>query len=146
MNPDFVELLRAFNAAEVRFLVVGAYAVTFHTRPRATADIDLWVEPTPDNAPRVLQALKHFGAPLHEVTGSDFAQPGITFQIGIAPRRIDVLTELSGVSFDEAWPDRVRHELGGCPVDFIGRQALILNKRTSGRPKDLLDLEVLEEM
>jgi len=96
MNPDFVELLRAFNAADVRFLVVGAYAVTFHTRPRATADIDLWVEPTPNNAPNVIQALESFGAPLHEVTESDFAQPGITFQIGLAPRRIDVLTEPAG--------------------------------------------------
>ena len=144
MNQDFVALLRAFNAANVRFLVVGAYAVTFYTRPRATADIDLWVDPTADNAARVMRALRVFGAPLQKVAESDFARPGITFQIGIAPRRIDVLTELSGIHFDQAWPDRVQSELGECPADFIGRQALILNKRASGRPKDRIDLAVLE--
>jgi hypothetical protein len=146
MNPDFVELLRAFNVADVRFLVVGAYAVTFHTRPRATADLDLWVEPTLENAPKVIQALTAFGAPLDEIAESDFAQPGITFQIDVAPRRIDMLTELSGLGFDQAWPDRVQAELGGCPVCFIGRQALIQNKRATGRPKDLVDLEVLEDV
>ena len=106
MNPDFVELLRAFVEAKVRFLVVGAYALALHGRPRATGDLDLWVEATPENAPRVLQALRAFRAPLDQITEADFARPGIVFQIGLPPRRIDLLTELTGLDFTEAWSDR----------------------------------------
>lgn len=144
MNPDFVDLLRAFTDAEVRFLVVGAYALALHGRPRATGDLDVFVEPNAANAGRVVTALKAFGAPLHGVTEGDFAAPGIVFQIGLAPRRIDILTELSGISFDEAWRSRAPGPFGPLQVDFIGRDAFIRNKRATGRPQDLADIDALE--
>ena len=143
MNPDFVDLLRAFAAADVRFLIVGAYALAHHGRPRATGDLDVWVEATPANAPRVMQALAAFGAPLTDVTEEDFARPGIVFQLGVPPGRIDVITELSGVTFAEAWPGRDSGRFGEITVDFIGRDAFIQNKRAAGRAKDLGDLEGL---
>ena len=145
MNPDFVDLLRAFAEAEVRFLVVGAYAVALHARPRATGDLDLWVEPTPENAARVMKALREFGAPLDQVTESDFSRPGTVFQLGLAPRRVVLLTRLTGLTFSEAWEDRVKARLGPCEVDFIGKSSLVKNKRATGRPRDLLDLELLED-
>ena len=107
MNPDFVDLLRAFSRAEVRFLVVGAYALALHGRPRATGDLDVWVDATPDNAARVMRALAAFGAPMDAIAEGDFATPGITYQIGIVPRRIDILTDLTGLTFNEAWPARL---------------------------------------
>jgi hypothetical protein len=143
MNPDFVELLRAFAEADVRCLVVGAYALAHHGRPRATGDLDIWVDATPVNAPRVIRGLAAFGAPLHEIAEDDFARPGIVFQIGIPPGRIDILTQLTGITFDEAWPDRHRGRFGELSVDFIGRDAFIRNKRATGRAKDLGDIEGL---
>jgi hypothetical protein len=145
MNQDFVDLLRAFTAHDVRFLVVGAYALGVHGRPRATGDLDVWVEATPENAQRVMQALADFGAPLQEVHAADFARPGIVFQMGLPPARIDVLTEITGVSFAEAWPGRVRAPFGPVEVDVIGREAFIRNKRATGRTKDLGDVESLDE-
>ena len=144
MNQDFVDLLRAFLAAEVRFLVVGAYALALHGRPRATGDLDLWVEATPQNAERVMRGLAAFGAPLTEISADDFAREGVTYQIGIPPGRIDILTELTGLTFAEAWPDRLRRPFGDIDVDFIGRAAFIRNKRATGRPRDLGDIEGME--
>jgi hypothetical protein len=141
MNQDFVDLLRAFAGAEVRFLVVGAYALALHAKPRATGDLDLWVEPSPGNAVRVVRALRDFGAPLQDITEQDFSTPGIVFQLGVPPRRIDILTQLTGLTFEEAWTDRVRHPFGPCDVFFLGRQSFIKNKRALGRAKDLADLE-----
>jgi hypothetical protein len=143
MNPDFVDLLRAFAAADVRFLVVGAYALGFHGRPRATGDLDVWVEASDQNAARVMQALATFGAPLLDVTESDFAREGITYQIGLPPGRIDILTRLTGLAFDEAWSGRARGRFGDVDVDFIGRDAFIRNKKATGRTKDLGDIESL---
>ncbi len=145
MNQDFVDLLRAFSAHDVRFLVVGAYALGVHGRPRATGDLDLWVEATPSNAENVMRALAEFGAPLTEVRAADFARPGIVFQMGLPPSRIDVLTEITGVSFAEAWPGRVRAPFGPVDVDVIGREAFITNKRATGRAKDLGDVESLDD-
>jgi hypothetical protein len=144
MNPDFVDLLRAFIAHDVRFLVVGAYALAVHARPRATGDLDIWVDPTANNAAHVIRALAAFGAPLAEVSASDFSQPGVVFQMGLPPRRIDVLTELSGLTFDEAWFSRLRAPFGPVHVDYLGRDAFIKNKRATGRTKDLADIEELE--
>jgi len=141
MNQDFVDLLRAFTAADVRFLIVGAYALALHGRPRATGDLDVWVDPTPENAACVMRALKEFGAPLRSVSEADFNQPGVTYQIGVPPGRIDLLTDLTGLTFAEAWPDRLRRPFGDIEVDFIGRAAFIRNKRATGRPKDLGDIE-----
>jgi hypothetical protein len=143
MNPDFVDLLRAFAEADVRFLVVGAYALAHHGRPRATGDLDVWVDPTADNAPRVMRALEIFGAPLDQVALDDFARPGVVFQMGVPPGRIDILTELTGIDFDDAWATRERGAFGSLAVDFIGRAAFIRNKRETGRAKDLGDIEGL---
>jgi hypothetical protein len=143
MNPDFVDLLRAFAAADVRFLVVGAYALALHGRPRATGDLDIWVEASPDNAPRIMRALAAFGAPLRDVSEADFSREGIVYQIGLPPGRIDILTQLTGVTFDEAWPDRVRGRFGDIDVDFIGRDAFVRNKKATGRARDLGDIEGL---
>jgi hypothetical protein len=141
MNPDFVDLLRAFIAADVRFLIVGAYALALHGRPRATGDLDVWIEATPENAARVMRALDSFGAPLADISADDFSRCGVTYQIGVPPGRIDILTELTGLTFAEAWPDRMRRPFGDLEVDFIGRAAFIRNKRAIGRPKDLGDIE-----
>jgi hypothetical protein len=144
MNPDFLDLLRAFIAADVRFMIVGAYALGAHGRPRATGDLDVWIEATTTNAPRVLRALQEFGAPISEISAGELAQPGVVFQIGLPPRRIDILTELTALSFQDAWDRRVRKPFGELPVDFIGREDFIRNKRATGRPRDLADIDDLE--
>ncbi len=144
MNPDFVDLLRAFIAADVRFLIVGAYALALHGRPRATGDLDIWVEATPENAGRVMRALAAFGAPTAEISARDFAREGITYQIGVPPGRIDILTDLTGLRFTDAWTDRLSRPFGDVTVPFIGRASFIRNKRATGRPKDLGDIEGLE--
>ena len=144
MNQVFLDLLRAFADAEVRFLVVGAYALGLHGKPRATGDLDLWSDATPENARRVMQALGAFGAPMADIAERDFARPGVTYQIGLPPRRIDILTELTGLTFADAWPGRVRGPFGGVHVDYIGRADFIRNKQQTGRLKDLADVEGLE--
>jgi len=144
MNQDFIDLLRAFTAADVRFLVVGAYALALHGRPRATGDLDIWVEAAADNAARVMRALGEFGAPLADIRQEDFATPGVVYQLGVAPGRIDILTELTGLTFTEAWADKVRRPFGEVEVNFIGRESLIRNKRALGRPKDLGDIEGMQ--
>jgi hypothetical protein len=144
MNQDFVDLLRAFVAHDVRFLVVGAYALALHGRPRATGDLDVWVDATPGNAPRVVQALASFGAPMGDISQDDFSRPGVVYQLGIAPGRIDILTALTGITFEEAWRGRVREALGDVEVDFIGRESFLKNKRATGRAKDLGDIEGME--
>jgi hypothetical protein len=144
MNQDFVDLLQAFVAHDVRFLIVGAYALAIHGRPRATGDLDVWIDATPENAGRVMHALAAFGAPLSEISEADLSRPGVVFQLGVVPARIDIVTELTGLSFEEAWPGRVRHPFGPLPVDFIGRDSFIRNKRATGRAKDLGDIEGME--
>lgn len=145
MPQDFLDLLRAFNDHDVRFLIVGAYALGVHGRPRATGDLDVWVDPTPENGPNIMRALAQFGAPIGQVTAEDFSRPGIVFQMGLPPVRIDVLTQLSGLTFEEAWPDRLRANFGAVSVDVIGREAFIKNKRATGRARDLGDIEALGE-
>jgi hypothetical protein len=145
MNPDFVDLLRAFIAADVRFLVVGAYALALHGRPRATGDLAIWIEATFGNGPRVMDALAAFGAPMAGLTAADFSEPGAVFQIGVPPGRIDILTTLTGLTFGQAWADRIERPFGEIPqVSFIGKSSFIVNKRATGRTKDLADIEGLE--
>lgn len=145
MLADFRDLLAGFVAGGVRFLVVGAHALAAHGVPRVTADLDLWIEATPDNAARVWTALVEFGAPLASlrVHEDDFSRPGQVVQFGLPPYRIDILTSVSGVDFTEAWPNRSEATLFDIPVAFLGRDDLIRNKRASGRPKDLSDIEAL---
>jgi hypothetical protein len=145
VNPDFLDLLRSLSDAEARFLVVGAYAVSYHAEPRATGDLDVWVEATLENARRVHAALAAFGAPLDELTVADLADERTVFQMGVPPRRIDILTSITGVLFAKAWPERVEASYGEVRFPLLGREALITNKRAVGRPKDLLDLELLEK-
>jgi hypothetical protein len=147
MNPDFVDLLRSLLTADVRFMIVGAYAVGIHGRPRATKDLDVWVEPSAENAPKVIAALLDFGAPLMGLTAKDLETPDVGLQIGREPLRIDILTKISGPSFAEAWPGRTYAELGPgvrCPV--IGLDALIANKRAAARPQDIADVAALERL
>lgn len=145
VNSDCSELLSIFNEREVRYLIVGAHAFAYHAEPRFTKDFDVWVEPTRENASRVWKGLAAFGAPVGEVTPGDFAKPGTVFQIGVEPNRIDILTAIDGVRFPTAWENRARRVLGGVPVAYLGLRELIRNKRSVGRPKDLADLETLEE-
>ena len=142
IHRDFKEFLESFNRANVEYVVIGAHALAFHGMPRFTGHMDLFVRVTSENAQRIEQALNEFGfAGLH--TASDFQKPGFYVQLGVAPVRIDVSTGISGVAFDEVWEQRVAGELGGVPVAFISRDDFIRNKRASGRPKDLLDIELL---
>ncbi|MBI1817319.1 MAG: hypothetical protein HYR72_20290 [Deltaproteobacteria bacterium] len=144
LAKDFRDLLREFVDQRVRFLVVGAYALAVLGRPRATGDLDVWVEPTVSNARRVRKALVNFGAPLHDLTAKDLATPGVVFQIGLPPLRIDILTQLTGLDFLAAWGRRMEADFDGVRVDIIGRDDFLLNKRTIGRTKDLADVEQLE--
>lgn len=145
MNQDFLDLLRAFADHSVRFLIVGAYALGVHGRPRATGDLDVWVDPTLENAARVMSALRQFGAPLDQVSAEDFSRPGVVFQMGLPPVRIDVLTELTGLTFADAWAGRTQAPFGPLTVPVIGRHAFITNKRATGRARDLGDIESLGE-
>jgi hypothetical protein len=144
LNPDFRDLLSIFNDHGVEFLVVGAHAVAAHGHVRATKDLDVWVRPHVANAKHVIDALQAFGAPTGAVSEGDFVRPGITFQIGVEPVRIDVITAVDGLTFEPAWEGRVRAEYGGIPVFVLSLQDLIANKRASGRPQDLADIAALE--
>jgi hypothetical protein len=143
MNSDFRDLLLEFNAAGVEFLVVGAHALAAHGHVRATKDLDLWIRPSDTNAPRVLTALTRFGAPLHDLSVTDLSRPGLVFQIGIPPVRVDLITAIDGVLFEDAWPDRMEAVFGTMKVPVISRLHLIANKRASGRLQDLADIERL---
>lgn len=144
MNRDFVEMLSALCAAGAEFLVVGAHALAAHGAPRATGDLDIWVRATPDNADRVLEALRQFGAPLLDLTKADLVSPDVVFQIGLAPSRIDLLTSITGVEFDRAWPNRIHVTIGELTVPVLGRNDFIANKEATGRPRDLLDVALLQ--
>ena len=144
LAQDFRDLLRAFVDHEVRFLVVGAYALAILGRPRATGDLDLWMESTVENATRAHAALEAFGAPLHDLTRDDLAQPGTVFQIGLPPLRIDILTRITGVEFAPAWERRTEADFEGVRVPVIGREDFLANKRALGRTKDLADAERLD--
>lgn len=145
MNQDFVEMLSALSEAGADFLLVGAHALAAHGRPRATGDLDIWVRPTHENASRVWAALLRFGAPLHEISLVDLRTPGVVFQIGLVPSRIDLLTSISGVEFDDAWNNRITISVSGVTIPTIGREDLIRNKLAAGRPRDLADAAELNE-
>ena len=142
-NPDFKDMLSALSDVQADFLLVGAYAMAAHGHPRATGDLDLWVRPNAKNAQKVYLALTKFGAPLHDLGVEDLSTPGIVFQIGVEPSRIDILTAISGVEFFDAWERRHSIELDGIALNVISRNDLIANKRASGRPKDIADVLTL---
>ena len=146
MNQDFKELLSEFNAHHVEYLVVGAHALAVYGHLRATKDLDIWINPTETNAVNVISALQAFGAPLQDLTNNDLSTPGTVFQMGIPPVRIDIINEISGVQFTDAWPKRFQSQLDGQSVWVISKSDFILNKRTSGRTQDLADIEHLENL
>ena len=143
-NQDFRDMLSALSEARADFLLVGAYALAVHGFPRATGDLDIWVRADSDNARKVLCSLAVFGAPLEDLTVDDLSKPGIVFQIGVEPSRIDILTAISGVEFGHAWERRVLVDMDGLCINVIGRDDLVVNKRASGRPKDIADAETLD--
>ena len=145
LNPDYRDILSAFNEEGVEYLLVGAYALAVHGVPRATGDMDLWIRCSVDNARRVWRALSKFGAPLSELKKADLSSPGIVFQIGLPPTRVDILTSTDGVSFADAWKDRLEVEVEGIKVTVISRSHLIANKKAVGRPQDLADIARLQD-
>jgi hypothetical protein len=144
VNEDFRDLLAELNARQVEFVLVGAHALAAHGYVRATEDLDIWVRPSPENAKRVMECLRAFGAPLHDLTEKDLSTPGVVFQIGVEPIRIDVLTAIDGVGFDEAWLDRLSLKFLDQPVSVLSKNHLIKNKLATGRTQDLADVEALK--
>jgi hypothetical protein len=132
------------NGADARYLLAGAYAVLFHTEPRYTKDLDVWVEGTEGNARRVWEALRVFGAPLEGVRPEDFTSPDVIYQIGMEPNRIDILVGIEGVTFAEAWERRIATTYGGEPTWVLSLDDIRAAKAACGRPQDLLDLERLD--
>ncbi len=146
LNEDYRDMLQALSDEKVRFILVGAYALAAHGYPRATMDIDIWVMPSPENADAVLRALDRFGAPLHNISKEDLQTDGTIFQIGVAPRRIDIITAASGLTFEPTYQDSIPITIEGIEVRIPSLDDLILNKKASGRTKDLADAEALESI
>ena len=145
LNNDYKEILQLLIEAKVDFLLVGAYALAAHGYPRSTGDIDIWINPAPDNAKKTFDSIVKFGAPLFDLRIEDLCKVGNVFQIGIAPRRIDILTGISGVLFEEAKEDYIQVELDGMNLPFISLEKLIKNKESTGRDKDKIDLKNLKK-
>ncbi len=143
LNEDYRDMLQILLGDEVRFLVVGAYAMGAYGYPRATGDIDIWVDTSPKNSKKVYASLAKFGAPLTNISEQTFTEEGIIFQIGIAPRRIDIITHIDGVRFEDAYESKEVIEVEGLHIPFISKDNLIKNKRSTGREKDKLDADYL---
>jgi predicted nucleotidyltransferase len=146
LNEDYKDMLECLLDEKVKFLLVGAYAVAVYGYPRATKDIDIYVHAAPGNAANIMKALARFGAPLLEVSEADFSAEGIVFQIGNIPRRIDILTRISGVVFEQAYANRKIVTLEGIDVPVISLADLVANKRATGRTQDLADIEKLQSL
>jgi hypothetical protein len=144
-NSHFKELLSLLNRCEAKYLVIGGYAVMLYTEPRYTKDLDIWVEASSENADRVFRALAEFGAPLAGIQAGDFAKADLIYQLGVAPARIDVLTSITEVSFEDAWTRRKEAEFGDVHANFISLDDLLKNKQSTARLTDLVDCQRLEE-
>ncbi len=144
LNEDFAEFARLLELAGVRYLVCGGYSVALHGFPRYTGDIDFFVAISPENAAKLVSVFEQFGFGALGLEQDDFSRPDFVVEIGREPRKIQILTGIDGVSFDDAWRRRVEVNVGGVPLKFLGKQDLITNKRASGRPKDKIDLLELE--
>jgi len=145
VDRDFSDMLSELSAAGADFLVVGAYALSAHGYSRATQDIDIWVRPTRPNAECVMTALRKYGAPLFDLTVDDLCAPDIVFQIGLPPLRIDILTSIAGVEFDDAWEERQVIPVSGVELPVVSHNHLLQNKRATGRPKDAADAVWLKD-
>ncbi len=146
LNSDYKEILRLLKESEVEFLLVGAYALAIHGYPRSTGDIDIWILSTPENSNKVFDVINKFGAPLFDLSVEDLQKSGNVFQIGVAPRRIDILTSISGVEFSDAYDDHIDIEMDGLLLPFISLKKLIQNKEATGRSKDIEDVEKLKKL
>lgn len=146
LNQDYKEMLSLLLDEGVIFVLVGAYALAIHGFPRATGDIDIFVKPDSENAKKVYNALARFGAPIKKITTEDFAEPGIIYQIGVVPRRIDIITKISGLSFDSVDEDKIIIDIEGLSIPVISKEKLIINKESSGRKEDILDAEKLKKI
>jgi hypothetical protein len=143
VNRDFRDLFAALNDAGADYLLVGGYAVAIHASPRYTKDLDVWIRPKRENAERVMRALDDFGSPKSDLTIDDLSREGTVFVMGVEPSRIDLLTSIDGVSFDQAWPNRLTSDYADVKVQVIGKGDLIRNKEASARPQDLADVAAL---
>ena len=144
-SPDFRELLKIFKKHNIRYLIVGGYAVMKYTEPRFTKDLDVFIATDKDNADGVYLALKEFGAPLENLSSDDFTHKGYFYQMGRPPLRVDIMMSIPGVEFDEAWKNRELVELDDLIIPFISRSDLIRTKEASGRPQDKIDLQQLKQ-
>jgi hypothetical protein len=145
LNEDYKDMLQTLLDNEVKFLVVGAYALAAYGYPRATGDFDIWVEASAENSKKIFSSLASFGAPTSGLAENTFMEKGIIFQIGIAPRRIDFITHVDGVDFNDAYPSRKTIIMEGLNLPLISKENLIKNKKSTGRDKDLVDVKHLEE-
>ena len=143
LNKDYKDILESLLNEGVDFILVGAYALAAHGFPRATMDIDIWVNPAPENAKKVYAALVKFGAPIEKISVQELSGDDTIFQIGVAPRRIDILTQISGVDFKDAWEDTIKVTIDGLDINILSAAHLIKNKLVTGRPKDIEDVENL---
>ncbi len=146
VNSDFSDLLKLFNDKKVKYLIIGGYAVVQYAEPRYTKDLDIWISTDTTNASSVYEALKEFGAPLAELTEKDFAEEGCFYQMGVSPVRVDILMGIPGIEFEAAWKKRAKIEFDGLLLSFISKEDLIIAKRASGRPQDLIDADALEKV
>ena len=145
VQQDFKELLELLNAHEVKYVIVGGYALAFHGAPRFTGGLDVFVKPEKDNAKGILAALDEFGFADLDLTTVDFETPKMVIQLGVAPVRVDIITSLTGVDWDQAYSGTVSGKYGDVPVNYLGREQFIANKRATGTKRDLADLEALGE-
>lgn len=145
VHSDYEDLFKILNAYRIKYLVVGAYAVMYYAQPRYTKDIDVWIVPQLNDTQRIHDALKAFGAPLTGITPEDFADRQMILQIGIAPVRIDIMTDVSGISFKDAWKNRKKARYGRTRIYLLSREDLIAAKKKAARLQDKIDLENLSK-
>lgn len=145
LNEDYKEMLQLLLEERVDFIIVGAYALGAHGYPRATGDIDIWIKPDDNNSLKVYKALSKFGAPLEQINIDDFSKEGVIFQIGVIPRRIDIISKIDGVTYEEADKDKLVVEVEGLKLPVISLNKLIKNKMSTGREKDAFDIKTLKK-
>lgn len=145
LNEDYKEILQILLNNNVKFLIVGAYAMGAYGYPRATGDFDIWAESSAENSKKIYKSISEFGVPLSDITEKTFAEKGIIFQIGVAPRRIDIITHIDGVIFEEAYKTKEVIEIESLQIPFLSKENLIKNKQSTGRQKDKLDADYLKK-
>ena len=145
VNSDFTDLLKSFNDHNIKYLVIGGYAYIHYAEPRFTKDMDLWISTDKDNAKKVYRALREFGAPLVNITETDFSEDGTYYQMGIAPVRVDIFMGVPGGNFMACWKKRIAVDFDGLLIPFISKEDLIKIKKASGRPQDLIDVDELQK-